>query len=142
MKPSIKDILPEEGLGQIKFGMFPKDLEAIIGKANEVEELEEDEVKDIAWHYDELSLSFTFNVAGETLYLETIAVTDDYYEFMGERLIGLSQIKLLRELELLDVGETEINISEDETSVIIEEIGVIFWMEDGLVAEIQWAADM
>lgn len=64
MNANIKDILPDEGLGLIKFGMFPKDLEAILGKANEVEELTEGEQTDIAWHYDELSLSFTFNKAG------------------------------------------------------------------------------
>lgn len=76
------------------------------------------------------------------MYLETIAVTDPYYEFMGERLIGLKQLELIRQLELLGIEELEIDRTAEETTIIIDDIGVIFWMEEEVLVEIQWGADM
>ena len=66
MKKKILNILPGVGLGELKFGMTPEEVEPILGKATDIQmgefEIPNEEGEDFSqiWHYDEEELSIQF----------------------------------------------------------------------------------
>ncbi|MGB3466724.1 MAG: hypothetical protein WBA74_15700 [Cyclobacteriaceae bacterium] len=141
----IKNIVPGEGLGIIKFGMTKDQLKLILGNADETETDYTDGIEDEdieTWHYDELDLSVQFSES--TNYrLISIATGADYAEFEGATLIGKDRDFLVDHLEkagVEDILEEEIEDESGEKVKILvsDELGLNFWMEDGAVSEIQW----
>jgi hypothetical protein len=140
-----KDIKLGKGLDNLKFGMTREEVKAAIGEPNEVENynpLEEDEGASEAWHYDELELSASFDEEDD-FKLTSLAVSSSDYLFEGVNLIGLSQEEVMQQVELMDLGDVELEtVAEDETmqqSVgSIPEASLNLWFEDGQLSEIQW----
>jgi hypothetical protein len=141
----LKDIKPGEGLGQIKFGMTRDQVKKILGEPNEKENFsytDSDEDFTESWHYDELELSAGFDEDVDWK-LATLAISSDEYELMGKKLIGMSREELLATLADLDIKDLETeDCSSDESpdSLFIssEEKGITFWLEEGILTEIQW----
>jgi hypothetical protein len=140
-----KDIKLGKGLDKLKFGMTRDEVKAAIGEPNEVENynpLEEDEGESEAWHYDELELSASFDEEDD-FRLTSLAVSSAEYLFEGVNLIGLSQEEVMQQVELMDLGEVELEaVAEDDSlqqSVgSIAEASLNLWFEDGQLSEIQW----
>ncbi|GAO30574.1 hypothetical protein [Geofilum rubicundum] len=140
-----KDIKLGKGLDKLKFGMTREEVKAAIGEPNEVENynpLEEDEGESEAWHYDELELSASFDEEDD-FKLTSLAVSSSDYLFEGVNLIGLSQEEVMQQVELMDLGDVELEtVAEDDTmqqSVgSIPEASLNLWFEDGQLSEIQW----
>jgi hypothetical protein len=140
-----KDIKLGKGLDKLKFGMTRDEVKAAIGEPNEVEKynpLEEDEGESEAWHYDELELSASFDEEDD-FRLTSLAVSSAEYLFEGVNLIGLSQEEVMQQVELMDLGEVELEaVAEDDSlqqSVgSIAEASLNLWFEDGQLSEIQW----
>ncbi len=140
-----KDIKLGKGLDKLKFGMTREEVKAAIGEPNEVENynpLEEDEGESEAWHYDELELSASFDEEDD-FRLTSLAVSSAEYLFEGVNLIGLSQEEVMQQVELMDLGDVELEaVAEDDSlqqSVgSIAEASLNLWFEDGQLSEIQW----
>lgn len=140
-----KDIKLGMGLDKLKFGMTRDEVKAAIGEPNEVENynpLEEDEGESEAWHYDELELSASFDEEDD-FRLTSLAVSSAEYLFEGVNLIGLSQEEVMQQVELMDLGDVELEaVAEDDSlqqSVgSIAEASLNLWFEDGQLSEIQW----
>lgn len=146
MNQDIQDILPGEGLGKIRFGISRAQLKELIGEPDEVDEYsysdEEDELTE-SWHYDELDLSVSFDEEFDWR-LVTMSVSGPEYTFMGKKLIGLQRLKLVHTLTELGVEDlafedcsTEDN--PDHHLIASDEAGVNFWLDKGVLTEIQWS---
>ncbi len=142
MTETLKNIIPGQGVGSLRFGMSRDDVRKLLGKPDEKEVIsEEGEDLSEAWHYDELDLSLSFE---EVQYWElvTISVSSAHYQLEGNSLVGLERNKLLDLLKNLGLEPPE---SEGESTLdhvrheilYAEEIEVDFWMEDDLVSEVQ-----
>lgn len=145
MMDRFKDILPGEGLGDLRFGMTRAEVKNILGGADEVEHhtLDEDAGTTENWHYDDYDLSLSFEEAMEWR-LETIAVSDEEIELAKTKVIGLDKKSLEAVLKKMGVSDLvfEDDIMEDNMSQQIlssDELVISFWMEDGILSEVQWS---
>ncbi len=96
-----------------------------------------------SWHYDEIDLSMSFD-AEDDWRLITIAVSSDDYLLADKGLVGLSRedlLVVLKEVGLDDIKEeNESTLDMPGHQLIAEHSKFInFWLEDGLVKEIQWS---
>jgi hypothetical protein len=146
IREDIKDILPGEGLGKIRFGMSREEVKSIIGEPDEVDNYsysEEEESLTEAWHYDVLNLSLSFDEEYDWE-LMTISVSGAEYEFIGKRLIGLQEYKLtetLKSMGIENLSSEDWSTEEDPEHHLLaaEEAGINFWLEKGVLTEIQWS---
>lgn len=141
----IRDIVPGEGLGDLRFGMTRSEVKNILGGADEVEQhtLDEEAGTTENWHYDKYDLSLSFEEAIEWR-LETIAVSNEAYELAGTQVIGLDRTSLENVLKKMGVDDLvfEDDVMEDNMSQQIlssEELVINFWLEDGELSEVQWS---
>lgn len=135
------DILPGEGLGDLKFGMTTQEVFALIGGANETELIEDEEGNAITvWHYDELELSCTFE--GPEKVLMTMAVGGEDFELLGEAMIGLPKDELILRLSEMELEDfEEVSFEEDDEpmlAIVCHDIDIAFYLDEGEVSEIQW----
>ena len=126
MKNEIKDIIPNEGLGVIKFGIKPEDLIAILGKPDDVEHLDSDtegvEGPVITYHYEDDELSFIFDGDYDNA-LVSLACSDPFYQYNGRSLVGmdLHEIKyFFSNLGIEISNEAEIPSEESDDLLLLE----------------------
>jgi hypothetical protein len=142
----LKDIKPGYGLGIIKFGMTRAEIISILGEADNIENYsytDSDTELTEAWEYEELELSLNFD-KDEDWRLVMISVTSDLYRLNGKKIIGLSQEKLLaqlNELKFSDLNVEDYSSEEipDHKLIEVDSKSINFWIEDGIVDEIQWS---
>jgi len=142
-----KEILPGKGLGELKFGMSRDEVLSVLGKPDDVDTYDDDEIEDEgseSWHYDDLEISLSFDEE-EDWVLTTIAVSNPSHTFMGHELIGLTKSELLAVLESLEINNLDIEdwSSEEVPNHLLissNDLQVNFWLEDEIVSEIQWGA--
>jgi hypothetical protein len=140
----------ELGMGVlgVEFGMSRKEVEKILGKPSEIEKIAPEAKGDgavEAWHYDELELSATFDEL-EDWQLIALSVSSPDFMLEGIDVIGLSQQEVIQQIELLDIGEIEIEempVDDDDEITehlvaTVEDAGLNIWFEDGIATEIQW----
>ena len=148
MKQETKDIQFGIGLGVLKFGMSREQVKTILGEPNE-KELHYDEDINVdaseLWHYDDLDVSISFDQE-EDWKLVTLAVTSNFYQLNGKSLIGLSKKALMAELKTSQIEDLDIEdlSSEDSPNHVLLSslsLGVNFWLDAGILEEIQWGPD-
>ena len=139
------NITPGTGLGDIKFGMLREQVEKILGKPDhqEISMYEDENEKLDAWVYNDLSLDLSFEEA-EDWRLVIISVSSDQYLLNGKSLIGLEMEELLDELndeqiEDLEIEDLSSKEAPDQKLISSEEHGINFWVNDGILEEIQWS---
>jgi hypothetical protein len=141
-----KNIELGKGIDLLKFGMTRNQVKKLIGEPDEIEQFsfteEEDQGQSEAWHYDELELSATFDEEDDWK-LCSLSVSDPEFLFEGVNLIGLSQEEVVQQIELMDLGEIELEeVSDEEASDqqvgSLPEVSLNLWFEDGKLSEIQW----
>lgn len=134
-----------QGLDKLVFGMTREEVREALGEPSEKENfnpLEDDEGQSEAWHYDELELSASFDEEDD-FKLTSLAVSSPGYLFEGINLIGLSQEDVLQQIELMAIGDVEIDsISDDdnESQIVasIADVSLNLWFEDDHLSEVQW----
>lgn len=142
-----KEIVPGKGLGELKFGMSRDEVLSLLGKPDDVDTYDDDEIEDEgseSWHYDDLEISLSFDEE-EDWVLTTIAVSNPSHTFMGHELIGLRKSELLAVLESLEINNLDIEdwSSEEVPNHLLissNDLQINFWLEDEIVSEIQWGA--
>ncbi len=141
-----KDIVLGKGLDDIQFGMSRDAFKAIMGEPDEVEDMVTVEMgekdKSVVWHYDELEISASFDEI-EDWRLTSLAVSSPDFTFEGVDMIGLSQQEALAQIELMGMGDIQIDdVSENgETShqiAYVPEASLNLWFDNGVLSEIQW----
>ncbi len=146
MSTELMEVIAGQGLGGIKFGMQREDVKAILGDPDEIEIFnfeEDEEILNESWHYDELNISLSFDQE-EDWKLVNLAVSGEEYKLGATNVIGMERedlINFLRsmgytELEYEDVSTLE---SPDHKLISSEALGMNFWMEKGILSEVQWS---
>lgn len=142
MAKNITNILPNIGLGDIKFGLTRNQVKEILGEPDEVDAFayDEEQQEDLteSWHYDEMEFSCSFDES-EDWKLVNISVSAIIYTLGGEPVIGLSKEQLITVIDNLDLGEIE---EDDENQVItVIDSQINFWFDEEGVSEIQWSVN-
>ncbi len=146
MLKELKEIKPGYGLGFIKFGMTRDEVRLLLGEPSFIDKYSHSDAdNDLteSWEYDELFLSISFDEA-ENWRLMMISVTSDFYELEEVSLIGLSEKKLLDQLDEIDLGDFFLedcseNDDEDHKVIEIDKKSINFWITNGVLDEIQWS---
>ncbi len=148
MKENLKSIDLGEGLGDLVFGMSREEVREMLGEPTEIDGNPfDDEVGERTenWHYDELKLSLSFQEPLEWE-LDTISVTDAFYELNQQSLIG-KKLKLVKGmLEEMDITDLEMEDHSDDhnkkhTLLTSDAFLSNFWFDEGILREIQWGPE-
>jgi hypothetical protein len=140
-----KEILPKVGLGDIRFGMDRDAVKAIVGAPDESDVFaynENETDRSEGWFWFELELSANFDEEDDWR-LVSLSADSDEYTLGGKKVIGLEKAALealLAEMNITDV-EYEDHSSEEEPDhelVSADSMGINFWLDEGLVTEVQW----
>ena len=144
MNNIIRDIHLGKGLGNLTFDSTRQQVEKLLGKASEVEryslsEMKGDETE--AWHYDELSISLSFDEENNWL-LSSIAISSDEFLLDGKPLIGRNKKEILEEFRSKNYGEPEEDeeISREDPGsslYLVEQSGISLWFEGDELTEAQ-----
>ncbi|MGL1886447.1 MAG: hypothetical protein OCD76_08025 [Reichenbachiella sp.] len=144
MKPNIKEIKPGYGLGELKFGMNRDEALSILGAPDEkeVHSYTDDDDQTENWHYDELELSLGFDQEDDWR-LVTISITSQDYEFNKIKIIGLTNEQFSsqeKSLKMNDLEHEDMSTKESPAHELIssESLGINFWLDEGLISEVQW----
>lgn len=148
MKENLKSINLGSGLGDILFGMSREAVRKILGDPTEIDDnpfKEEMGHRTETWHYDELKVSLSFQEPLEWE-LDTISVTDNFYEINNQSLIGKSMMAVKTALEKMDITDLEMeDHSEDDdvkhTLLSSDSYLSNFWFDNNILAEIQWGPE-
>ncbi len=140
-----KNIVLGKGLDNIQFGMLRENVKAILGEPDEIEEMVDEEMEEDrseVWHYDELEISVSFDEI-EDWRLTSIAVSSSDFTFEGVDMIGLSQQEALAQIELMGLGEIQIddvtgNGEANHQIAYLHEASLNLWFDNGILSEIQW----
>jgi hypothetical protein len=131
------------GIGDVKFGMSPDQVKALLGEPDEVnKQVYSDEDPDyysIEWHYDAIEMSVVFDMM-ETLELATISISSESFTLEGNSLIGNTIEKVMALLDKTDLSSEWEELEEEEDnsrSFVNEEEGLSLYFEDGLLSELQ-----
>lgn len=148
MKDKIKQINIGQGLGDLQFGMSRAHVSKLLGDPTEIDNNpynEADGDRTENWHYDHLKLSLSFQEPIEWE-LDTISVTDEFYQIRGKSLMGksLQEVKsILEDMDITDL-ETE-NHSDDDLPdhklLTSDSYLINFWFDKDKLVEIQWGPD-
>lgn len=146
MKKALKEIKPGYGLGVLKFGMTRDEVKLLLGEPSYIDKYshsDSDEDLTESWEYEELFLSLSFDEE-EDWRLLLISVSSDFYELEGKSLIGLNQEELLDELDEINLGKLNLedcseSKHEDQKVIEVDEKSINFWINDGVLDEIQWS---
>ncbi|MCZ2100709.1 MAG: hypothetical protein LC107_04125 [Chitinophagales bacterium] len=150
MLKNVQEIVPNVGLGGIKFGMTRDEVKVIIGPPDDKESLPgfEEEVNDQleSWHYDEYEFSLVFDGFYDWR-LVSIAVSDPYFTLFGEHVIEMDKASVLDLFENNNVTISHVeDVSDDENPDLIlmesEESGMMIWFQDDIAIEIQFLPDV
>lgn len=141
-----KQIVAGEGIGEVKFGITRPQLKKILGEPSEIEQYayeDDEESQAECWHYDSLELSASFEEEHDWR-LVAIAVSSPEFTYKGESLIGSSEEELLDTLKTLGLKDLTVeDLSTKETPdhklVRSEYLDINFWLDNGKLAEIQFA---
>jgi hypothetical protein len=134
MSRKVQRILLGKGLDDLPFGASQGDVEAVLGEAEEKDELDMRGEKSVAWHYWDVGISVNFD-EGQQYRLSSIDVAAPEVELFGEALIGRSREDVKKFLDQKDIG-----VSEDEVQrgLIYPDANLSLWFNGGDLVEIQW----
>ena len=142
MAIELKNIIPGVGLGALKFGMSRVQVKELFGEPDDIEMKEEGHFrkeKSEAWHYDEMEISMEFEEE-DNWRLGNLSVTSSEYTLHGKTLIGLNRLEAIRTLNKIGIDDLEFdNVDPEQDMIASESMGVILWLDEGTVSEIQWA---
>ncbi len=148
MKENLKSINLGLGLGDILFGMSREAVRKILGNPTEIDDnpfKEEMGHRTETWHYDALKVSLSFQEPLEWE-LDTISVTDAFYEINSQSLIGKSLMVVKTALEKMDITDLEMedhSEGDDVKHTLLSSDSYLsnFWFDNDLLAEIQWGPE-
>ena len=134
MSIKVQQILLGKGLNDLPFGASQDQVEAILGKAEEKDELDMRGEKSIAWHYWEMGLSLNFDESQDYC-LSSMDVASPEVELLGVAMIGKSREWVKDFLDKQDIGESQ---EEVQRGLLYPDANLSLWFNGGVLEEIQW----
>lgn len=134
MSIKVQRILLGKGLDDLPFGASQDQVEAVLGKPEETDELDMRGEKSIAWHYWDMGLSLNFDES-QDFRLSSMDVASPEVELFGEAMIGKSREWVKKFLDKQGIGESE---DEVQRGLIYPDANLSLWFNGGDLEEIQW----
>lgn len=138
MKSEMTTIEPLKGYGVIKFGQTINDLVALLGDAEEIDQVDEDDMMNtVILHYWNLGLSVFFEGV-ENSVVSCIEIDNMDSELFGEKVFFLKKDQVIDLMKSNGFKEYEIEVEEGENRLSFEE-GLIdfFYAGEELIA-VSW----
>lgn len=134
MSRKVQRILLGKGLDDLPFGASQDEVKAVLGEAEETDELDMRGEKSVAWHYWNIGISVNFD-EGHNYRLSSIDVAAPEVELFGEALIGRSREDVKEFLGQQDIGTS---VDEVQRGMIYPDANLSLWFNGGDLEEIQW----
>lgn len=134
MSIKAQQILLGKGLDDLPFGASQDQIEAILGKPAEKDELDMRGEKSIAWHYWDMGLSLNFDESHDYR-LSSMDVASPEVELFGVAMIGKSREWVKEFLDKQSIGESQ---DEVQRGLLYPDANLSLWFNGGELEEIQW----
>lgn len=134
MSKKVQRILLGKGLDDLPFGASQNQVEAMLGTAEETDELDMHGEKSVAWHYWNIGLSVNFDESLD-FRLSSIDLAAPEVELFGEALMGKSREYVKEFLDQQNIGDSE---DEVQRGLIYPDANLSLWFNGGALEEIQW----
>lgn len=134
MSKKVQRILLGRGLDDLPFGASQDEVEAMLGKAEETDDLDMHGEKSVAWHYWNIGLSVNFDESLDYR-LSSIDIAAPEVELFGEALMGKSREYVKEFLDQQNIGDSE---DEVQRGLIYHDANLSLWFNGGALEEIQW----
>ena len=129
-----QQILLGKGLDDLPFGASQDQVEAILGKPAEKDELDMRGEKSIAWHYWDMGLSLNFDESHDYR-LSSMDLASPEVELFGVAMIGKSREWVQEFLDKQSIGESQ---DEVQRGLLYPDANLSLWFNGGELEEIQW----
>lgn len=136
-------ITPGKGVGEILLGMTRDQVEKLIGKPDEIEEIDYDDGESaVTWFYYQLQIDLNFE-SEDDLKLSFISVENENYLLNGKIKVGMDKQAVLEACAELEFSTPELeNFSTDDVPdqelIALEKENINLWFTDGKLDEIQF----
>ena len=134
MSRKIQRIQLGQGLDDLPFGASQKEVEAVLGKPEETDEMDLKGEKSIAWHYWEMGISLNFDEE-QKMNLSSIDVASPEVLLFDKRVIGMSRKDVKKFLGTKNIGESE---DEVQRGLLYPQVNLSLWFNGETLEEIQW----
>jgi len=137
-----KEIILGRGVGSILLGMNRKQVEDILGKPDEIEEVDYDDGGSaLTWFYYDLQIDLNFE-SEDDLRLSFISVENEDFSLQSEIKVGQTKEAVIKACKELGFSNPDIeNFSSEDVSnqelIGLEKENVNLWFTDGTLDEIQ-----
>ncbi len=132
------EIIPKNGLGDLKFGMDMEKVVSALGEPEDVDNFEGDEeLNAVLLHYQNQGFSVFF----EGLTRQVVAGIETDYSgatLFGEKVIGITEKEAIDLMTSNGFPDFDKETEEGETRLSFEETMVDFYLRDGKVAFVNW----
>ena len=134
MSRKIQRILLGKGLDDLPFGATREEVESVLGKPEETDEIDLKGEKSIAWHFWEMGISANFDES-QDFRLSSLDVASPEVLLFDQALIGKPIAEVKEFLADKKVGEP---VAEVQRGLIYEDANLSLWFNGGDLEEIQW----
>ena len=132
------EIKPQEGLGDLKFGMDMEKVVSELGEPEEVDNFEsEEEMNAVLLHYWDKGVSIFFE--GQTRQV-VAGIETDYPEALlfNKKIIGMTEDDAVQLMHQNGYPDFDKEIEDGETRLSFEELMIDFYLREGRVSIVNW----
>ncbi len=139
MKALTLEIKPKEGLGELKFGETSEMLISVLGEAEEMEDIEdEDEFNTVILNYWDKGISAFFE-GKENSVLSCFEVDNPETSLFGEKVFELSESEIIDLMKKNGYSDIDTDIEENGEKRLSFEDGMIdFFFDDDSLLAVNW----
>ncbi|MBK6963594.1 MAG: hypothetical protein IPH20_06490 [Bacteroidales bacterium] len=135
------EILLLDGLDDLKFGDLPDNVEKILGKPGEIENLGEEADEDldtILWNYDKEGLSVFFE--GKNNHVLSCFETDNRdATLFGQKVFDMNEEEITKLMNKEGLTQIDSEVEEwGEKRVSFDEALIDFYFQDGKLVTVNW----
>ncbi len=132
------EIKPKVGFGEIEFGEYLDNIVSLLGEAEEIDTIEEDEEMNmLILHYWELGFSVIFE--GSTKQIVSGFETDHTDATMFEKkVIGMSEQDIVKLMQENGLGEYETEMEEVDKRISFDDEMLDFYFRDDKLVYVNW----
>ena len=132
------EIRPKLGFGEIKFGEYLDNIVTLLGEAEELDSIEEDEEMNmLILHYWELGFSIIFE--GTTKQVVSGFETDHPDATMfGKKIIGMPEADVIKLMTDNGMGSYESEMEEVDKRISFDDEMLDFYFRDDKVVYVNW----
>jgi hypothetical protein len=137
------EIVPGRGVGKVLLGMTKEQVEEIIGKPDEFEEVDYDDGESaVTWFYYDLQIDLNFE-SEDDFRLSFISAEKEKHHIGGKIKVGMAKQDVLNGCKELGLSTPEVeDFSSDDVPnqqlIALEKENLNLWFTDGKLDEIQF----